>query len=56
MAATLVDPLVRRYVIRKLSDLGYTPIEAADAAEALRIIDTGVTLDLLFTTSSCQGT
>ena len=42
------DALVRRYVITQIESLGYTTLEAGNAAEALGIIgDTPI--DLLFT-------
>jgi len=43
------DALVRQYVVTQIASLGYTPLEAANATEALKIIDSGVTVDLLFT-------
>ena len=43
------DALVRRYVITQIESLGYTTLEASNAAEAMTIIDTGATIDLLFT-------
>jgi len=43
------DVLVRRYVISQLESLGYTPIAAANAAEALALVERGKTFDLLFT-------
>ena len=43
------DALVRRYVVTQIESLGYTTLEAANAAEALRIIDNAGTIDLLFT-------
>jgi CheY-like chemotaxis protein len=43
------DSLVRRYVMTQIESLGYTTFEAANASEALQIIDTAPTLDLLFT-------
>ena len=43
------DPLVRNYVAAQLTSLGYTPITAANAAEALARIDDGEPFDLLFT-------
>jgi CheY-like chemotaxis protein len=41
--------MVRRYVITQIESLGYTTLEAANAAEALNVIDTAATVDLLFT-------
>jgi PAS domain S-box-containing protein len=43
------DALVRRYVITQIESLGYTTLEASNAAEAMTIINTPVTIDLLFT-------
>jgi len=43
------DALVRRYVITQIESLGYTTLEAANASDALRIIDDVPTIDLLFT-------
>jgi CheY-like chemotaxis protein len=41
--------MVRKYVITQIESLGYTTFEAANAAEALNVIDTAATVDLLFT-------
>jgi PAS domain S-box-containing protein len=43
------DRLVRGYVLAQLHSLGYATIEAANAAEALKIVDDGEAFDLLFT-------
>ena len=43
------DALVRRYVVTQIESLGYTTLEAGNATEALKIIDTAATIDLLFT-------
>jgi PAS domain S-box-containing protein len=43
------DALVRRYVVTQIESLGYTTLEAANAAEALKIVDTTEIIDLLFT-------
>ncbi|MEH2590900.1 MASE4 domain-containing protein [Bradyrhizobium sp. AZCC 1721] len=43
------DALVRRYVITQIESLGYTTLEAANASDALRIIDDVPNVDLLFT-------
>jgi PAS domain S-box-containing protein len=43
------DSLVRRYVITQIESLGYTTLEAANASDALQIIDSTPSLDLLFT-------
>jgi CheY-like chemotaxis protein len=43
------DPLVRQYVITQIQSLGYSTLDAANATEALDIIDNEPTIDLLFT-------
>ena len=43
------DAFVRRYVTAQLQNLGYRTLEAANAAEALAIVDSGASFDLLFT-------
>jgi CheY-like chemotaxis protein len=43
------DSLVRKYVITQIDSLGYTTLEASNAAEALELIGNGNTVDLLFT-------
>jgi CheY-like chemotaxis protein len=43
------DALVRRYVITQIQGLGYTTLEASNAAEALDVIGKAATIDLLFT-------
>lgn len=43
------DALVRQYVMTQVRSLGYTALEAANAAEALVIIDADEDIDLLFT-------
>jgi PAS domain S-box-containing protein len=43
------NPDVRRLVLRQLHDLGYQVIEAANGPEALKILDGGAAIDLLFT-------
>ncbi|WP_456621338.1 MULTISPECIES: PAS domain S-box protein [unclassified Bradyrhizobium] len=43
------DALVRQYVMTQIKSLGYTALEAANAAEALVIIDADNGIDLLFT-------
>jgi len=40
---------VRQYVVTQVKSLGYTALEAANGAEALTIIDSDKTIDLLFT-------
>ena len=43
------DRLVRDYVLAQLHSLGYVTLEAANAAEALAIVEAGDQFDLLFT-------
>jgi len=43
------DKLVRDYVLTQLHSLGYVTLSAANAAEALAIVESGQTFDLLFT-------
>jgi PAS domain S-box-containing protein len=43
------DALVRKYVMTQIASLGYTALQAANAAEALKVIDATATIDLLFT-------
>jgi PAS domain S-box-containing protein len=43
------DPLVRNFVISQLESLGYTSVAAANATEALALVDRGQAFDLLFT-------
>ena len=43
------DALVRHYVVTQIKSLGYAALEAANAAEALTIIDADKGIDLLFT-------
>jgi signal transduction histidine kinase len=43
------DPLVRKYVITQIQSLGYTTLDAANATEALGMIDNHADIDLLFT-------
>jgi CheY-like chemotaxis protein len=43
------NPDVRRLVLRQLRDLGYVVIEAANGPEALKVLDGGASIDLLFT-------
>ncbi|MBR0709645.1 MULTISPECIES: PAS domain S-box protein [Bradyrhizobium] len=43
------DALVRQYVVTQVKSLGYAALEAANAAEALTIIDADKNIDLLFT-------
>jgi CheY-like chemotaxis protein len=43
------DALVRAYVTTQLRSLGYKTISAANASEALKIVESGAEFDLLFT-------
>jgi CheY-like chemotaxis protein len=43
------DALVRRYVITQVHSLGYRTFAAANASDALAVIDQGEKIDLLFT-------
>ena len=43
------DVLVRKYVLTQVASLGYSTLEASNAAEALKIIDNGAQVHLLFT-------
>jgi PAS domain S-box-containing protein len=43
------DALVRNFVTSQLKSLGYTTLVASNAAEALKLIEQGAALDLLFT-------
>jgi CheY-like chemotaxis protein len=49
------DELVRKYVITQVRSLGYTTLEAANATEALVLIDDNPSIDLLFTDVIMQG-
>jgi len=49
------DSMVRRYVVTQIESLGYTTLEAANAADALKILDT-TEIDLLFTDVIMPGT
>ncbi|MGJ4890817.1 PAS domain S-box protein [Bradyrhizobium sp. HKCCYLRH3099] len=50
------DRLVRGYVLAQLHALGYATLEAANAAEALAILNAGEPFDLLFTDIIMPGT
>ncbi|KRR04677.1 histidine kinase [Bradyrhizobium jicamae] len=50
------DALVRRYVMTQIESLGYTTLEAANASDALRVIDDVPAIDLLFTDVIMPGT
>ena len=43
------DALVRKYVITQIASLGYGTLQSANAAEALKVVESGVPIDLLFT-------
>lgn len=43
------DVMVRNYVLTQVQSLGYTTLEASNAAEALALIDANPNIDLLFT-------
>ncbi len=43
------DALVRKYVLTQIRSLGYSTLEACNAAEALQVIDSAADIDLLFT-------
>ncbi len=43
------DRMVREYVVAQLKSLGYSTLPAADAAEALAMLNSGTVPDLLFT-------
>lgn len=49
------DELVRKYVITQVQSLGYATLEAANATEALVLIDENRSIDLLFTDVIMQG-
>ncbi len=50
------DRLVRDYVLTQLHSLGYVTLDAANAAEALAIVEAGKEFDLLFTDVIMPGT
>ena len=50
------DRLVREYVLAQLHSLGYVTLAAANAAEALVLVEAGKTFDLLFTDVIMPGT
>src|SRR2546429_5867027 len=43
------DKLVRDYVLTQLHSLGYVTLDAANASEALAVVNAGRAFDLLFT-------
>jgi len=50
------DRLVRDYVLTQLHSLGYVTLDAANAADALALVEAGHTFDLLFTDVIMPGT
>jgi len=50
------DPLVLTYVTARLKNLGYRILQAANAAEAIAIVERGARFDLLFTDVIMGGT
>jgi PAS domain S-box-containing protein len=50
------DKLVRDYVLTQLHALGYVTLDAANAAEALALVESGNAFDLLFTDVIMPGT
>jgi PAS domain S-box-containing protein len=49
------DALVRRYVVTQIASLGYTTLQASNAAEALDVIGRTAKIDLLFTDVIMSG-
>ena len=49
------EPTVRMLVTDVLSELGYTPIEAADGAAGLKVLQSDVRIDLLITDVGLPG-
>jgi CheY-like chemotaxis protein len=49
------EALVRELSVCELEDAGYTVIEAANAGQALEILETGVLVDVLFTDVNMPG-
>jgi signal transduction histidine kinase/ActR/RegA family two-component response regulator len=43
------DPGIRRVVVRLLKDLGYAVLEAQDGSTALKMLESGTVVDLVFT-------
>jgi CheY-like chemotaxis protein len=50
------DALVRKYVVAQVNSLGYATLSAANAAEAIEIIERNNEIDLLFTDVIMPGT
>jgi DNA-binding NtrC family response regulator len=49
------EAMVRELSVSELQDAGYTVIEAADARQALAILENGVPVDVLFTDVNMPG-
>jgi DNA-binding NtrC family response regulator len=49
------EAMVRELSVSELQDAGYTVIEAADAHQALAILENGVPVDVLFTDVNMPG-
>ncbi|MDX7952412.1 PAS domain S-box protein [Lichenihabitans sp. Uapishka_5] len=49
------EPTVRMLVVEVLEDLGYTALEAGDGAAGLRVLQSGVRIDLLVTDVGLPG-
>jgi signal transduction histidine kinase/CheY-like chemotaxis protein len=49
------EPTIRMLVIEILEELGHTALEAGDGAAALRVLGTGVSIDLLITDVGLPG-
>jgi CheY-like chemotaxis protein len=49
------EALVRQLSVYELEDAGYRVIEAADAGQAIAILETGVPVDVLFTDVNMPG-
>ena len=49
------EPTIRMLVLEVLAELGYTAIEAADGAEAMRVLQRGARIDLLITDVGLPG-
>src|SRR4029077_15648421 len=49
------DNLVRTFVMAQIKSLGYLPVAAVNAAEALVVIDSSQKIDLLFTDMIMPG-
>lgn len=49
------EALIRQLSVYELEDAGYRVIEAADAGQAIAILETGVPVDVLFTDVNMPG-